>query len=82
MKAQARLAIENRSVLKAAGVTLRDVVKVTVFLKNIEDFEDVCEVRNRYFRDSPAASTAVAVKSLVHEDLLVEIEAIASVRKS
>ncbi|NIN51990.1 MAG: deaminase [Nitrososphaeria archaeon] len=77
-KAQTRQVIENiKVILEASGAALKDVVKVTVFLKNMDDFEDVCDVRNQYFGESPTASSAIEISRLVHDDLLVEIEAIA-----
>ena len=55
-----------------------DVVKVTVFVANLEQhFADIHKVRSEFFKSDYPASTMVEVKSLVHEDMLIEIEAVA-----
>jgi len=84
--AQARRAYENaRAVLNRAGADWRDVVKVTVFLKDIaEQYELFNEVRCAYFRQIGLqvfpASTCVEAR-LCREELLVEMEMIAVVAK-
>ncbi|MGI9953254.1 RidA family protein [Moorellaceae bacterium AZ2] len=71
--------IENlRAVLAAAGASLEDVVKTTVYLKNMNDFATVNEVYSRYFGQEPPARSAVEVARLP-KDVLVEIEAVAVV---
>lgn len=78
MKAQTRQALENvKTVLQAAGASLQDVVKITVFLTDISRLMETHEVRAEYFSDPPPASTAVEVKALAFPDLLIEIEAVA-----
>jgi reactive intermediate/imine deaminase len=78
---QAEQVLTNlRSVVEAAGGTLRDVVKVTVFLRNMADRDAVADVRRRFFGDHLPASTLVEVSKLAHPDWLVEIEAIAIVQ--
>ena len=64
-------------VLEESGSSLAHVVKVTVFLRNIEDRNAVAEVRKRFFKDNLPASSLVEVSKLVDQDLLVEIEAVA-----
>jgi len=73
-------ALENlKVVVEAGGGKLSDVVKVTVFLKNIDDFAKVNEIYTRYFTgDSFPSRSAIAVAALP-KDALVEIEAIAAV---
>ena len=68
-----------QGVLETAGASLADVVKVTVFLRNMEHRNTVAEVRKRFFKDNLPASSLVEVNKLVHEDLLIEIEAVAVV---
>ena len=76
--AQTRQALENiKSVLEAAGSSLEDVVKVTVFLTDPDDYEKMNEVRAEYFSENPPASSAFVIKRLIPADLSVEIEAIA-----
>ena len=78
--AQTRQVLENiRRVLAAGGATLDDVVKVTVFLANVDDRPRVNEVRQAYFGANRPASTLVEVSRLAFPGLLVEIEAVAVV---
>ena len=79
IKAQTRQTLENvRSVLEAAGATMDDVVKVTVFVTNVaEHFSQIHEVRAEFFKKDYPASTLVEVRSLANKDLLIEIEAVA-----
>jgi 2-iminobutanoate/2-iminopropanoate deaminase len=77
---QARHAIENiKKLVETAGGKLSDVVKVTVFARNIEDLNRMAGVRLEYFKDHPPASTFVEVSKLWHPDVLVEIDAIAMI---
>ncbi len=77
VEAQVRLCLENmKRVLVAAGASLDDVVKVTVFLRNEEDFAKMNEVYQGYFpEDKPARSTVIA--GLALPTMLVEMECIA-----
>ena len=79
VRAQTRRTLENlRTVLAEGGATLEDVVKVTVFIRNMErDFKPIHEVRAEFFSKNPPASTMVEVSRLVDPDHLIEIEAIA-----
>jgi 2-iminobutanoate/2-iminopropanoate deaminase len=78
--AQARQVLENiRQILAAGGATLDDVVKVTVYLANVDDRPRVNQVRQAYFGPNRPASTLVEVSRLALPGLLVEIEAIAVV---
>jgi reactive intermediate/imine deaminase len=78
--AQTRQVLENiRRVLAAGGATLDDVVKVTVYLANVDDRPRVNEVRQAYFGANRPASTLVEVSRLALPGLLVEIEAVAVV---
>lgn len=70
-----------QNVLEANGASLADVVKVTVFLRNMEHRDAVAEVRKRFFKDNLPASTLVEVNKLANEDWLIEIEAVAVVPK-
>jgi reactive intermediate/imine deaminase len=77
--AQTRKVLENMAaVLSESGATMDDVVKVTVFVTNLEEhFSAIHQVRGEFFKEDYPASTLVEVKSLVHPDMLIEIEAIA-----
>lgn len=76
--AQARCVFENmRQVLAAAGCTLADVVKVTVFLTDIADRPLVNPVRQEAFGETRPASTLVEVPALVIPGAKIEIECVA-----
>ena len=77
IEAQTRQCLENmKQVLQAAGSSLSDVVKVTVFLANIDDFAKMNEVYRGYFpKNAPVRSTIIT--GLVSSDMLIEIECIA-----
>src|SRR6202048_2538226 len=76
---QTERVLENiKGVLEAAGATLRQVVKTTVFLKDINDFPAMNEVYARYFPAAPPARSTVQVARLP-KDALVEIEVIAAI---
>lgn len=66
-----------KSLLEQAGATIDDIVKVTVFLKDPKDYEEMNKIRAEYFPKDPPASSAVAIKDFMMPGLLVEIEAIA-----
>ena len=66
--------------LAAAGATLDDVVKVIVYLANVDDRPKVNEVRKAYFKDNKPASTLIEISRFAIEGMLIEIEAIAVVR--
>lgn len=77
---QAEVAYDNlRKVMTAAGGTLEDVVKVTIFIG--EDFtqrrDELREVRTRFFGDHAPASTLIQVAGFASHDYLIEIEAVA-----
>lgn len=78
-EAQAIKAFENlKLTLEAAGASLKDVVKFTIYLTNMDDIDKFREIRSRYYVPPMPASTAVEVPSLV-PGALVEIEAVAVV---
>ena len=74
---QTRQSLENvKAVLAADGCTLEDVIKTTVFLKDMNDFAAMNEVYATFFPTKPPARSAVEVARLP-KDAMVEIEAIA-----
>ena len=74
---QTRQSLENvKAVLAADGCTLEDVIKTTVFLKDMNDFTAMNEVYATFFPTNPPARSAVEVARLP-KDAMVEIEAIA-----
>jgi 2-iminobutanoate/2-iminopropanoate deaminase len=78
VEAQAERALRNlEAVLDAAGCTLADVVKTTVFLADIDDFAAVNAVYARFMPDPPPARSTFGVAALPKAGR-VEIEAIAA----
>ncbi len=76
---QTRRSLQNvRAVLEAAGAGMEEVVKVTVFLKNMNDFAAMNAVYAEFFPLEYPARSAVEVARLP-KDALVEIEAVAVV---
>lgn len=76
VEGQFDLALRNLDAcLKAAGGGAEHVVKVTVFLIDVNDRKKINPARQRYFGDHRPASTLVEVSALVLPELLVEIEA-------
>src|ERR1700761_5831692 len=74
IEAQTLRVIENLElVLAAAGLSLRDVVKTIVFLKNMDDFKSMNETYSKYFKVDPPARTTVEVARLPR-DVQIEIE--------
>lgn len=74
---QTRQVCENiKSAMEAAGGTLDDVVRVDVYVRNMEHFEKIHEVRRQYFKAPLPASTMVEVTKMVSPDYLIEINAI------
>lgn len=80
--AQARKAFENLDmILKAGGSSLKNVIKVTIMLRDMGNFEKIVELRGKYFTPPYPADTIFEVSSLFSSDALIEIEAIAVVDK-
>lgn len=74
---QTRRSIENMiEILKAAGAGIDDVLKTTIFIKDMSDFPKVNKIYGEYFSNNPPARACVEVSRLP-KDALVEIEAIA-----
>ena len=65
------------TILKEANSSLDDVVKVQIFLTDMNDFAKVSPIRNKYLANSKPASTLVEVNKLVKEWCKIEIEVIA-----
>jgi 2-iminobutanoate/2-iminopropanoate deaminase len=76
--AQAKQAFSNLDrALRAGGSSLRNVVKVTIFLTDMSHFQRIVELRGKYFSPPYPADTIVEVNSLYSKDAMIEIEAIA-----
>jgi enamine deaminase RidA (YjgF/YER057c/UK114 family) len=78
VRAQTKQVCENiKSAVEAAGGTLDHVCRVDVYVRNMEHFEAIHEVRREYFKPPLPASTMVEVTKMVSADYLIEINAIA-----
>jgi enamine deaminase RidA (YjgF/YER057c/UK114 family) len=77
--AQARQVFDNlQAALASVGAAFDQVVKLTFYLLDVGQLPAVREVRDRYVNTAqPPASTAVEVRRLARDDLLIEVEAIA-----
>jgi len=75
---QTRQCLENvAAILASEGLTLDDVLKTTVFLNDIDDFDEFNEAYSEFFDEDPPARSAVGVGA-VPKGAAVEIEAIAT----
>jgi 2-iminobutanoate/2-iminopropanoate deaminase len=79
IRGQTRQVLDNiRAVLEEAGAGLKDVFKMTVYLRRNEDYDGMNEVRQEYFLNDTIASTTIIAK-LHSPDALVEIEVAAAI---
>ena len=77
IKLATKQSMENiKAVLEEAGTSLNNVVKTSIFLKDLNDFEAVNEVYGTYFIENKPARSCVQVAKLP-KDAVIEIEAIA-----
>jgi 2-aminomuconate deaminase len=78
IRAQTRAVIHNISdILSSVGANLSDLVEISTYLVNMNDFAGYNEVYNEYFTENGPARTTVAVHQLPHPHLLIEMKAIA-----
>jgi enamine deaminase RidA (YjgF/YER057c/UK114 family) len=70
-----------KKVLEAAGSGMHDVVRTRMYVTDILKWEDAGRAHGEFFKEIKPASTMVEVKSLIHRDVLVEIEATAIISK-
>jgi 2-iminobutanoate/2-iminopropanoate deaminase len=81
VKLQTETVLEHvKTVVEGAGGGMEDVVKVTVFITDMGLYDEIHEVRRRYFEEPYPASSMVEVSALIDPRLLIEIEAVAVVR--
>jgi 2-iminobutanoate/2-iminopropanoate deaminase len=79
IRSETRRTLENiRAILEAAGSSLRDVVRVGVFLADINDFAALNEVYREFFPEDPPARTTVGAQL---PKIKVEIDCVARLRK-
>ena len=79
IKEQTRQSLTNvKAILEEAGLTMKNVVKTTVFMADMNDFADMNSVYAEFFTEPYPAHSAVAVKTLP-KGALVEIEVVAEI---
>ena len=77
IKLATKQSMENvKAILESAGTSLDNVIKTSIFLKDLNDFEAVNEVYGTYFIENKPARSCVQVAKLP-KDAVIEIEAIA-----
>ncbi|KQY11778.1 MULTISPECIES: RidA family protein [Massilia] len=80
--AQGEQAFANlQRALEAGGSSLRDVIKVTIFVTDMGHFQDVVALRRQFFSAPYPADTIAEIKALYDPRAMIEIEAIAAVRQ-
>ncbi|MBI1983784.1 MAG: deaminase [Acidobacteria bacterium] len=80
IRSEARRTLQNiRAILEAAGSSMRDVVRVGVFLSDINDFAAMNEVYREFFPENPPARSTVGAQL---PKIKIEIDCIARVRKA
>ena len=78
IRAQTRAVIENiEKILAEEGAALEDLVQITAYLVNMNDFGGYNETYAQYFSESGPTRTTVAVHQLPHPHLLIELQAVA-----
>ena len=79
-EAQSRQVMSNiRTIVEAAGARMQDVVKITCFLTDVNNYPAYGKVRSETWPSSPPASSTVIVAALVRPEYLVEVEAVVRV---
>jgi 2-iminobutanoate/2-iminopropanoate deaminase len=78
IEAQTRQVCENiKAAVEAAGGNMDDIVRVDVYVRNMEHFDKIHKVRREYFKAPAPASTMVEICKMTSPDYLIEINAIA-----
>ncbi len=82
IRKQTKAVIQNiNTLLESIGASIDNLVDVTTFLVNMEDFKGYNEVYGEFFDHTGPTRTTVAVKELPHPNLLIEMKVIAMVEK-
>jgi 2-iminobutanoate/2-iminopropanoate deaminase len=78
IEAQTKQVCENlKAAVEAAGGSMDDIVRVDVYVRNMEHFDKIHKVRREYFKAPAPASTMVEICKMTSPDYLIEINAIA-----
>lgn len=82
IETQTRQVIKNvTAIVNKAGATVKDIVKTTVFIKDMDDFVKVNDIYSEVFTENPPARSTVEVARLP-KDVLIEIEVIAVIAET
>ncbi|HYB84927.1 MAG TPA: Rid family detoxifying hydrolase [archaeon] len=77
IQSQTRQTLTNvQNIVEASGMSMRDLVRVAVYLKNMKDFKEMNEVYKSFFPDAPPARTTIQAE-LPLPEMLIEIDAVA-----
>ena len=80
LRKQAVQVLENiRAILSESGAAMSDIVKVTVYVTDIRAFNDIADIREKYFPEDGPASVICEVSALAWPEFMIEIEAVAVV---
>jgi reactive intermediate/imine deaminase len=78
IEVQTRQVCENlKAAVETAGGSMDDIVRVDVYVRNMEHFDAIHKVRREYFKAPAPASTMVEICKMTSPDYLIEINAIA-----
>ena len=78
IEVQTKQVCENiKAAVETAGGNMDDIVRVDVYVRNMEHFEQIHKVRREYFKAPAPASTMVEICKMTSPDYLIEINAIA-----
>ena len=77
LRAQATQVLENiKAIIQANGGTMTDIAQVTVYVRDIEAFNSISDIRESYFPTDGPASAIVEVSALAWPEFLIEIAAV------
>lgn len=80
LRAQAVQVLENiKAILDDSNATMDDIVKVTVYVTDIRAFNDIADIREKYFPHDGPSSVICEVSALAWPEFMIEIEAVAAV---
>ena len=80
LRAQAEQVLTNiKAILNDADADMEDIVKVTVYVTDIRAFNDIADIRARYFPKDGPSSVICEVSALAWPEFMIEIEAVAVV---
>ena len=80
IRAQAAQVLENiKAIIEANGGTMENIVQVTVYVRDIDAFDSISDIRESYFSSDGPASAIVEVSALAWPEFQIEIAAVATI---